>query len=171
VPADGGLISATTTASTDPARLYGAPRGAGSGRRVDSPRAPKVRMGISQMENQPNDRPDVLLADDGSTFEVDAASVYLAKRGVTSCVTKGAVATRTFVEKTGARVVVVSAKFLEQVPSLPRLLELRHARSVLLIIAHSDEIDPTPVASAEVLLNASLEDLSAAVWRSLLIGG
>jgi hypothetical protein len=128
-------------------------------------------MGISQMENQPNDRPDVLLADDGSTFEVDAASAYLAERGVTSCVTKGAVATRALVEKTGARVVVVSAKFLEQVPSLPRLMELRHARSVLLIIAHSDEIDPTPVAAAEVLLNASLEDLSAAVWRSLLIGG
>jgi hypothetical protein len=116
-------------------------------------------MGISQMENPPNDRPDVLLADDGSTFEVDAASAYLAERGITTCVTKGVVATRAFVEKTGARVVVVSAKFLEQVPSLPRLMELRHARSVLLIIAHSDEIDPTPVASAEVLLNASLEDL------------
>jgi phosphoserine phosphatase len=89
---------------------------------------------------------------------------------MTTFVTKGAVATRAFVEKTGARVVVVSAKFLKQVPSLPRLMELSHARSVL-IISHNGEVDLTPVASAEVLLNASLEDLSAALWRSLLIGG
>jgi hypothetical protein len=90
---------------------------------------------------------------------------------VTTLLRKGGVATRICVETSYPRVVVISAKLLNDarfpdgVP-LTMFMQYQRPKSALLIVALAGQIDAAVVAPAEVL-SPSLEEVKAAVMRCL----